>query len=139
MGTRGLFVFVYRGKYYVFYNHYDSYPSELGEQIVDELRAVDLSVLSELVAELTSDDANPDGSNSFKGLEYALNHAATRTFFITDVRPTTDLFIEWIYFIDLEQNKFVVHNCDYVCTFPLDAIPDDWADYFTTDNLSETD
>jgi hypothetical protein len=38
MGTRGLFGFYYQGKFYVIYNHFDSYPSGLGAAIVEELR-----------------------------------------------------------------------------------------------------
>lgn len=38
MGTRGLFGFFYKGKYYVIYNHWDSYPSGLGADVVKELK-----------------------------------------------------------------------------------------------------
>jgi len=34
MGTRGLFAYRYRGRYYIKYNHCDSYPSGLGAQLV---------------------------------------------------------------------------------------------------------
>jgi len=36
MGTRGLFGFR-RGRYYVVYNHFDSYPSGLGFQLWKEI------------------------------------------------------------------------------------------------------
>lgn len=38
MPTRGLFGFYYQGKYYLVYNHYDSYPNHLGMKLVKELR-----------------------------------------------------------------------------------------------------
>lgn len=38
MGTRGLFGFYYKGKYYVVYNHWDSYPAGLGRIIVTQLQ-----------------------------------------------------------------------------------------------------
>jgi hypothetical protein len=38
MGTRGLFGFQYKGKRYFFYNHYDSYPSGLGNQLLKEIK-----------------------------------------------------------------------------------------------------
>lgn len=48
MGTRGLFGFFHKGKYYVVYNHWDSYPSGLGADIVKELkRAIDEGRLEE--------------------------------------------------------------------------------------------
>jgi hypothetical protein len=37
MGTLGLFGFVYKGKYYLAYNHFDSYPSGLGIYLINEL------------------------------------------------------------------------------------------------------
>lgn len=37
MGTRGLFGFYYKGKYYVVYNHFDSYPEGLGNIIVYQI------------------------------------------------------------------------------------------------------
>ena len=39
MGTRGNYIFRYKGKCYVFYNHFDSYFSGLGEDIVRELKS----------------------------------------------------------------------------------------------------
>lgn len=34
MGTRGFIVYRIRGRYYVTYNHWDSYPTNLGRSIV---------------------------------------------------------------------------------------------------------
>lgn len=38
MGTRGLFGFHYKGKFYVAYNHFDSYPDGLGNDIIKEIK-----------------------------------------------------------------------------------------------------
>lgn len=37
MGTRGLRIIRHRGRYYVYYNHFDSYPEGLGQVIVDAI------------------------------------------------------------------------------------------------------
>lgn len=34
MGTRGYRIVRYRGRYWIYYNHYDSYPEHLGAGIV---------------------------------------------------------------------------------------------------------
>ena len=38
MGTRGLFGFKYHGKYYLVYNHHDSYPDGLGKELIEEIK-----------------------------------------------------------------------------------------------------
>lgn len=38
MGTRGTITIIYRKKQLVLYNHYDSYPSGLGQQLIEELQ-----------------------------------------------------------------------------------------------------
>ena len=35
MGTRGYKIIRFRGRYYCFYNHFDSYPANYGEELVD--------------------------------------------------------------------------------------------------------
>ena len=53
MGTRGLFGFYFKGKYYVCYNHWDSYPSGLGKDLINELsRCIKLNQLDEWIVML---------------------------------------------------------------------------------------
>jgi hypothetical protein len=37
MGTRGLRIILFRGRYFIYYNHYDSYPEGLGQTLVCEI------------------------------------------------------------------------------------------------------
>ena len=37
MGTRGLFGFYFKSKYYLIYNHFDSYPDGLGDKLIKEI------------------------------------------------------------------------------------------------------
>jgi hypothetical protein len=39
MGTNGLWSVYFRGRYYIYYNHWDSYPEELGKIHVDQIPA----------------------------------------------------------------------------------------------------
>ncbi len=43
MGTRGAVIIIQDGKAKGHYNHYDSYPEELGSQVIDELVKIDKS------------------------------------------------------------------------------------------------
>lgn len=38
MGTRGLFGFLYKGRYYMVYNQYDSYLEGLGRDLINEIQ-----------------------------------------------------------------------------------------------------
>ena len=38
MGTNGIYGFYYKGKYYIYYRHFDSYLSGLGNEILRELK-----------------------------------------------------------------------------------------------------
>ena len=64
MGTRGLFGFCYKNKYYLVYNHLDSYPSWLGKNLVAEIiSAIKNNTFDEWLPKLLSlkiiDQSNP--------------------------------------------------------------------------------
>lgn len=62
MGTRGLFGFCYKGKYYLAYNHWDSYPEGLGANVIQQLKhAIDNNLLNDWknkIVELIEVDEN---------------------------------------------------------------------------------
>jgi hypothetical protein len=37
MGTRGLKIVRFRGRYFVYWNQYDSYPEVVGQMLVDQI------------------------------------------------------------------------------------------------------
>ena len=61
MGTRGKFGFFYKGRYYISYNHFDSYPSYLGVRLILEILDADLDKWIKLLEKikLVSDDVKP--------------------------------------------------------------------------------
>ncbi|KAJ6593194.1 hypothetical protein B0H19DRAFT_975817 [Mycena capillaripes] len=105
MGTRGYRVYRHRGYYHVHYNHYDSYPDGLGIQVAAEVPCDDEAYkkwLENLRVALDRD--------------FALNVARVDAedggydYFITKNQPTNDIFIEWIYEIDLDHEVFLVDS-----------------------------
>ncbi|KAL0636381.1 hypothetical protein Q9L58_004631 [Maublancomyces gigas] len=118
MGTRGLVVYRVRAWYYITYNHHDSDPPDLGTR---------------LVAEIPSDPAKFQEWKRAKISHYRSEETRilrlTRQLedplkVIKDVSlcsyeqmpcrlcPKLYLYIEWIYFIDLDQNVFRVYARD---------------------------
>lgn len=135
MGTRGHYVFRYKNKWYVFYNHWDSYPSGLGQDIVNELKGIDWEEVKRLLEKITTEDIN-DGYN-FKGLMETLKNPKDYILeFIEEKYVGLRNDIEYVYTIDIDENMFHVEyyteKAQNIQRFRLNAIPDDWKDFIIT-------
>lgn len=136
MGTRGLYIFRYKNKWYVFYNHWDSYPCGLGTDIIKELKTIDFERVKELLILITKDNAEIEGLN-FEGLMKALENPYDYDIrYIGEGQPTNKTFdIEYEYTINLDYEMFEVsyyseESGSYnTQRFDLHAIPDNWASY----------
>lgn len=138
MGTRGNYVFRFKNKYYVFYNHWDSYFSGLGDMIVKELAGLkpeDFEKMKQLLSNIKQRDGYDGSGSNFEGIMCALeNPDVYRLEEIIDCEPSNDLFIEYIYILDLDHDVFKVKYWgpnDNVESnrYRLSAIPSDWMDY----------
>ncbi|KAF7289216.1 polymerase II transcription elongation factor [Mycena indigotica] len=113
MGTRGYRVYRYKRRYFVTYNHYDSYPRIFGVQVKKEVPsdAVEYQLwLATLRQKLE------------KELEAHAVDKNASDFEIFHRPPVNDIFIEWIYELDLDNELFLVDNCPI---FSLRNIPAD--------------
>jgi hypothetical protein len=113
MGTRGYRVFRHKGRYFVYYNHCDSYPSGLGLGVLHGIpRNVSKKEFEEWV-KLTGErlDAQYESLKKSSGGHY-----------VTEEQPENDLFIEWIYEIGLDN---IVFHVDSQPLFRLDNMPAD--------------
>jgi hypothetical protein len=112
MGTRGYYVFLFNGVYYVYYNQFDSYPSGLGLQIVEELSEINNIVIDNWKTQLEKIETNPYPPNclSFEGLSKAINNYFQYDVQVMKTKPEQNLWIEWIYTIDLDNNTFKVND-----------------------------
>ncbi len=133
MGTRGYYVFKYNGIYYVFYNHFDSYYSGLGEDIVSELRGLTKENYDEIksaLEKISEKDIGKEGSwgsSTFQGMKKAALHPEKYALrYFGEKKPKNDLFIEYIYMVNLDTDVFVVYHYDQQFKHPLRAIPRDW-------------
>ncbi|KAH8997929.1 hypothetical protein EDB92DRAFT_2060965 [Lactarius akahatsu] len=118
MGTRGYKVYRWRGWYFVYYNHCDSYPSGLGLQFLATIPKDSKSFqgwLAEMRQHFDEIIEARDKSELDEDDEDEVNT-------ITKEVPSNDLFIEWIYTIDLDR---LVFHVDSRPLFRLDHLPND--------------
>jgi hypothetical protein len=134
MVTHGFCVFRYKGIYYSFYNHSDSYLSGLGEEIVSCLRKmtekdfIEMCHLLETMPEPEDDGSKKEG---FWDVMDVLRSPECVEYYITDSQCHE---AEYTYTIDLDNKQFVAKTflLDQVVSykFGLFNIPDDWVEQF---------
>lgn len=141
MGTRGYRVTRFRGRYYCFYNNSNSFPEVLGKFIVSEIptdpeayqrwlankhnEALDWHMTLErfLCRKRVGYEGDDDAEEITDEVEEdAYDHPwGMDTCTLPDFRPmVNDLFIEWVYTIDLDKDVFTVDNGAH---FRLNRIP----------------
>jgi hypothetical protein len=132
--TNGYYIFKYNNRYYTFLNIYDSYPDWLGKKIVNELRTLDdaeFNRIKKLLKKLNPIQYNCKETSNFTSLIETLENPYQYTFWLLDFEPTADVFIEYIYIIDLDKEIFkvkhfhMINDLDMV-KYKLKEIPEDW-------------
>lgn len=132
MGTRGYRVTRFRGRYYRFYSWCNSFPSNLGKRIVSEIplapeayrqwlaerrkEALEWHVAVErfLCRERAYYEDNDEDTNELDDSQDTTENehpwgVATGT--LPDFNPPfNDLYIEWVYIIDLDNEVFTINN-----------------------------
>ena len=134
MVTHGYVVFKYKGIYYTFYNHSDSYFEHLGNLIVDEINNMinknSVKYYKNLLLRIPL-KGNEEGENIIHGFYYLLNNPENHEYFTSNNEPSNN----YTYIIDFDANKFIANKyCENVYSFNLYDIPLDW--YEITQNYS---
>src|SRR6267154_5229736 len=116
MGSRGNKVYRHKGRYYVYYNHSDSYPSVFGLEVLHEIpRNVSKEEFEEWLRK-TREYVYAQRDSQ------VLNDPDDSTSYVSDKQPENDDLIEWIYEIDLDN---LVFHVDSQPLFRLDNMPPD--------------
>lgn len=156
MGTRGLYIFVYKGRYYQFYNRWDSYPEALGEMIVYQIKRVDDKTIERWIKLLerierkygnvkNENMGSEFGVDTFNSLEDALSEPLMCGLQIFNEKPQFDdrnnplaQQSEWMYFIDVDNKRFSVSNGDIILDYSFKSIPTEWYGPFLETDSSQS-
>ncbi len=137
MVTHGYLVFKYKGMYYAFYNHSDSYFENLGNIIVKEINQMVnndfVKYYKSLLLRIPL-KGNQEGSNHIDAFYYLLKYPDAYNYFISYNQPDG----EYIYTIDFDDSKFIADKYgENIYSFNLYDVPDNW--YEITQNYSNYD
>lgn len=126
MVTHGYVIFKYKGIYYSFYNHSDSYFEHLGNLVVEEINKIVNKNLVKHCKELLLRiplKGNEEGDRSVYDFHSLLNYPDSFEYFTSNKEPGA----EYTYTIDFDANKFIANQYgENIYTFNLYDVPLDW-------------
>ncbi len=134
MVTHGYVVFKYKGIYYTFYNHSDSYFEHLGNLIVNDINNLvnknKMIYCKELLLRVSL-KGNEEGDTSIGSIYSLLKYPESFQYFTSNNEPGSN----YTYIIDFDNNKFIANKYgENIYKFNLHDIPLDW--YEITQNNS---
>jgi hypothetical protein len=138
MVTHGYVVFKYKGIYYTFYNHSDSYFEHLGNLVVDEINQMinknAVKYCKNLLLRIPL-KGNEEGERHIHDFHSLLNYPEIYQYFTSYDEPRC----EYTYTIDFDNNKFIANRYgENIYSFNLNDVPLDWYE-ITQNNSSYND
>ena len=124
MGTRGIICIKYRSKYYKMYNHYDSYGSELGLKIMEEINTAiedgsydswkELIERCKIVYESNITESQSIVLENCKSSIIKPLNAKLICLFDQNIStpPKLCIMIQYVYILDLDNNTFFAFSND---------------------------
>ncbi|KAF2877221.1 hypothetical protein BDV95DRAFT_589833 [Massariosphaeria phaeospora] len=130
MGTRGLRVVRWRGRYHAYYSASNSFPVALGTALAQEIPSDPDAYQAWVQGMRTEYDAVETrlGRELFEISPAAMDQNEPLKFLNNDefyepptyVAPSCDGMIEWVYIFDLDNELFTINNC---VDYPLSDVP----------------
>jgi hypothetical protein len=119
MGTRGYYCYKLNGIYYVFYNHFDSYPEGLGLELLKSINGIDLCCKDAILKFIMCSINN-----------YVIENPPYRQIVISGnaMSGSSNWDCEWIYVLDFDKKLFQVEHFKERFEFEMDLcnVPCDW-------------
>ncbi len=144
MVTHGYVSFKYRGIYYNFYNHSDSYYSCLGENVVNEVYDMISNNYMEYykkeLLRIPLVEQTGEGDGHFHSIHSAICFYDCRQYYTSYDEPGS----EYVYIIDFDEEEMIIEKYGQNrYTFNLFDIPENWmeivknSDYYMYENSEE--
>ena len=123
MVTHGYVDFKYKGIYYSFYNHSDSYFEHLGNIVVNEINQMvnknAIRYCKNLLLRIPL-KGNEDGEWHIHDFYSLLNHPTSHQYFTSNDEPGSN----YTYIIDFDDNKFIANKYgENIYSFNLYDVP----------------
>lgn len=103
MSTRGSVGIIFNNEEKIGYNHYDSYPSGLGNEILIFLKGKTIEELKNIFSNIVVEDNSDTDAWDWKNHKFVAKFENERSFL------TDSLFCEYAYLINLDSNKLEVY------------------------------
>lgn len=149
MGTRGFYGFRYKGRYILFYNHWDSYYSGLGNDILKELNAftdADWEALRTILKQHLREGTLVEGMDITEGKNFeghmkaATNPSEYAVAYVGRELSLPFMMTQYMYIVDLDKNFLRVNGNDNdTFKFPLNELPASMNYYDESDRSVDTD
>ncbi len=143
MGTHGYVVFKYKGIYYCYYNHSDSYCAHLGELVVNEIyKMIDdncMDFYKNKLLRLPFNDDHCEGLKYFYTIYDAIINYESSNYYTSE----EEISSEYVYIIDFDEDEFIINKYGDRYIFDLLDIPNDWMEiveeneYYEYENKEE--
>lgn len=103
MSTRGAVGIIFNNEEKIGYNHYDSYPSGLGNEILTFLKGKTIEELKNIFSNIVVENNSDTDAWDWKNHKFVEKFEDERRFLIDS------LFCEYAYLINLDSNKLEVY------------------------------
>ena len=138
MVSRSKYAFCLNGLHYIYHLDWCGCPDKLGSWIVSEIKSYNAESLMSLkndIAHIKTTDITYEfpKEETYTSLVYAAKHPRTAGLYeISADSPSTTIFVENVYIIDLDNYQIHMKCTNYLTcrdltvTFPIFSIPDNW-------------
>ncbi len=132
MVTHGDVVFKYKGIYYIFYNHSDSYCEALGIQVVNDVNNMVannyITYYKNKLFIIPLSNEMSDGDTYFSSIYNSIVGYKSCSYYTSKYPPSN----EYVYIIDFDEDEFIINKYGKEYIFDLFDIPNNWMDILNT-------